>query len=94
MLIYVGLIMVICIQYMPNCLNIAVKQISSPNKSQQGELLFQTEYFLDQVQYYHMIQFHINVGLTFAATTILATESFCLAVSIHAYGMFKIARYT
>ncbi|XP_025160094.1 odorant receptor 63a-like [Harpegnathos saltator] len=63
------------------------------NKSRRAELIFWVEYFVDQDKYYHMIQFHLDVGLIVAATTILATESFCLMVAIHAYGMFKIASY-
>jgi len=62
------------------------------NASRQAKLLFQVEYFLDREKYYHTIQFHLNVGLIVAAMTILSTESFCLTLSIHAFGMFKITR--
>lgn len=91
-LIYVCLSIVICIQYMPSFLNIVMPR----NKSRQSdnELLFQVEYFVDQKKYYHTIQFHLCIGLMLAAIIILSTESFCLSLSIHAFGMFKIARYT
>ncbi|TGZ45825.1 hypothetical protein DBV15_02677 [Temnothorax longispinosus] len=85
-LIYVCILMVICIQYVPIFLDI----IMPLNKSRQTELLFQVEYFLDQEKYYHTIQFHLDVGLIVAAMTILSTESFCLTLAIHAFGMFKI----
>lgn len=80
--------MVVCIHYVPSFLNI----IAPLNKSRQVELLFQVEYFLDQDKYYHTIQFHLDVGLFLAAMTILSTESFCLILAIHAFGMFKITR--
>ncbi|XP_077258717.1 uncharacterized protein LOC143895477 [Temnothorax americanus] len=88
-LIYVCILMVICIQYVPIFLDI----IMPLNKSRQTELLFQVEYFLDQEKYYHTIQFHLDVGLIIAAMTILSTESFCLTLAIHAFGMFKITSY-
>ncbi|XP_025263499.1 uncharacterized protein LOC112637625 [Camponotus floridanus] len=88
-LIYVCITMVICIQYVPSFLNILVPR----NKSQRVELLFQVEYFIDQEKYYHTIQFHLDIGLILAAITILSTESFCLSLAIHAFGMFKIASY-
>lgn len=81
--------MIMCTQYMPSFLNV----IAPLNKTRRAELLFRVEYFIDQKEYYHIIQFHLNIGFFVAATTILATESFCLAVSIHAFGMFKITRY-
>jgi len=56
-------------------------------------MLFQVEYFIDQEEYYHVIQLHLHVGLIVAATIVLATESFCLTLCIHAFAMFKIARY-
>lgn len=88
-LIYVCITTVICIQYVPSFLNILVPR----NKSRRVELLFQVEYFIDQEKYYHTIQFHLDIGLILAAITILSTESFCLSLAIHAFGMFKIARY-
>ncbi|XP_072744250.1 uncharacterized protein [Anoplolepis gracilipes] len=88
-LIYVSLIMIICIQYIPSFFNI----IAPRNKSRRVELLFQVEYFIDQEKYYHIIQFHLDIGLIFAAITIQSTESFCLSLAIHAFGMFKIASY-
>ncbi|XP_024871339.1 odorant receptor 63a-like [Temnothorax curvispinosus] len=88
-LIYVCILMVICIQYVPIFLDI----IMPLNKSRQTELLFQVEYFLDQEKYFHTIQFHLDVGLIVAAMTILSTESFCLTLAIHAFGMFKITSY-
>lgn len=88
-LIYVCISMVICIQYIPSFLNI----VAPRNKSRQSELLFQVEYFVDQEKYYHTIQFHLDIGLILAAITIISTESFCLSLAIHAFGMFKIARY-
>lgn len=88
-LIYICITMVICIQYVPSFLNI----IAPRNKSRRVELLFQVEYFVDHEKYYHTIQFHLEIGLILAAITILSTESFCLSLAIHAFGMFKIARY-
>lgn len=87
-LIYVCIIGIICNQYVPSFLDI----IAPLNKSRQTELLFQVEYFLDQEKYYHTIQFHLDIGLMVAAMTILSTESFCLILAIHAFGMFKITR--
>ncbi|XP_011861306.1 PREDICTED: odorant receptor 63a-like isoform X2 [Vollenhovia emeryi] len=88
-LIYVSLIVVMCIQYVPSFLDIIVPL----NESRHVELLFEVEYFLDPEKYYHTIQFHLDVGLFFAAMTILSTESFCLSLAIHAFGMFKITSY-
>ncbi|XP_011685470.1 PREDICTED: odorant receptor 63a-like [Wasmannia auropunctata] len=88
-LIYICIIAVFCIQYVPIFLDI----IAPLNTSRQAELLFQVEYFLDQEKYYHTIQFHLDVGLIVAAMTILSTESFCLTLAIHAFGMFKITSY-
>lgn len=88
-LIYVCVITVICIQYVPSFLNV----VTPRNKSRRIELLFQVEYFIDQEKYYHTIQFHLDMGFIVAAITILSTESFCLSLAIHAFGMFKIARY-
>lgn len=79
---------IICSQFVPSFLDI----VAPINKSRQAELLFQVEYFLDQEKYYHTIQFHLDVGLIVAAMTILSTESFCLTLAIHAFGMFKITR--
>lgn len=87
-LIYITFIVIICNQYVPSFLDI----IAPLNKSRQTELLFQVEYFLDQEKYYHIIQFHLDMGFMVAVITILSTESFCLIVSIHAFGMFKITR--
>ncbi|XP_011861307.1 PREDICTED: uncharacterized protein LOC105558312 isoform X3 [Vollenhovia emeryi] len=89
-LIYVSLIVVMCIQYVPSFLDIIVPL----NESRHVELLFEVEYFLDPEKYYHTIQFHLDVGLFFAAMTILSTESFCLSLAIHAFGMFKITRFS
>ncbi|KAF3054375.1 Odorant receptor 383 [Nylanderia fulva] len=89
-LIYVCVNMVLCIQYMPSFLNIVMPR----NESRRIELLFQVKYFVDQEKYYHMIQFHLCIGLMLAVIIILSTESFCLLFVIHAFGMFKIARYT
>lgn len=88
-LIYVSFIVVMCIQYIPSFLNV----VAPLNETRRAKLLFRVEYFVDQEKYYHMIQFHLDAGVIVAATTILATESFCLMVCIHAYGLFKIARY-
>ncbi|KAL0126372.1 hypothetical protein PUN28_005042 [Cardiocondyla obscurior] len=87
--IYVSIGGVIFIQYVPIILDIVVPL----NETRQVELLFQVEYFLDQEKYFHTIQFHLDVGLILAAITIMSTESFCLTLAIHAFGMFKITRY-
>ncbi|XP_014469762.1 PREDICTED: uncharacterized protein LOC106741876 [Dinoponera quadriceps] len=60
----------------PNFLNV----VAPLNKSRRAELLFRVEYFVDQEEYYHIIQLHLDVGLMVAATTILAAESFCLTM--------------
>ncbi|XP_020291747.1 uncharacterized protein LOC109858665 [Pseudomyrmex gracilis] len=88
-LIYVCIATVIVMQYIPIFLDV----VAPSNKSRQPELLFSVEYFVDQRKYFHAIQFHLDVGLIVAATTILSTESFCLGLAIHAFGMFKIASY-
>ncbi|KAL6264368.1 hypothetical protein P5V15_004480 [Pogonomyrmex californicus] len=88
-LIYICIIAILCIQYVPIFLDI----VAPLNKSRQTDLLFQVEYFLDEKKYYHTIQFHLDVGLMVAAMTILSTESFCLTLAIHAFGMFKISSY-
>ncbi|KAH0945377.1 hypothetical protein HN011_009606 [Eciton burchellii] len=88
-LIYVCLFIIICIQYVPCILDIVVPL----NSSRRVAMLFQVEYFIDQEEYYHVIQLHLHVGLIVAATIVLATESFCLTLCIHAFAMFKIASY-
>ncbi|XP_039311103.1 uncharacterized protein LOC113003323 isoform X3 [Solenopsis invicta] len=88
-LIYVCIFAVICNQHVPSFLDI----IAPLNNSRQTELLFQVEYFLDQDRYYQTIQFHMDIGLIVAAMTILSTETFCLILAIHAFGLFKITSY-
>jgi len=36
---------------------------------------------------------HMNIGLFYAVTTGIATETFSLANALHAFGLFKVARY-
>ncbi|XP_036138649.1 odorant receptor 63a-like [Monomorium pharaonis] len=88
-LIYLSIFVVICNQHVPSFFGIKAPL----NRSQQNELLFQVEYFLDCDKYYHTIQLHLDIGLIIAAMTILSTESFCLILAIHAFGLFKIASY-
>ncbi|XP_039311112.1 uncharacterized protein LOC113003323 isoform X6 [Solenopsis invicta] len=53
-----------------------------------------TFYFVTKKdRYYQTIQFHMDIGLIVAAMTILSTETFCLILAIHAFGLFKITSY-
>ncbi|EZA46766.1 hypothetical protein X777_02036 [Ooceraea biroi] len=88
-LIYMCLFIIICIQYVPCILDVVMPL----NNSRRVALLFQVEYLVNHEEYYHVIQLHLHIGLLVAATTVLATESFCLTLSIHAFAMFKIASY-
>jgi len=63
------------------------------NESRPRELLFVTEYFIEQEKYFHILAIHLIIGILFLITTVLATETFALTNAIYAFGLFKIARY-
>lgn len=63
------------------------------NESRPCKLLIEAEYFVDQQKYFHVLAMHINIIMLLSATTGIATESFALINAVHAFGMFKIARY-
>jgi len=54
--------------------------------------LIPAEYFIDQQKYFYVITVHVALGMLFAATCGIATESFTLTIALHAFGLFKIAR--
>lgn len=63
------------------------------NESRPRELMFPAEYFIDQQKYFPIITIHTGIGFFLVATSGIATESFSFANALHAYGLFKVARY-
>lgn len=76
-------------QYIPILLDIVVPL----NESRPRELMFPAEYFINQQKYFPIITIHAGIGLLLIGTSGIATESFSFANALHAFGLFKIARY-
>lgn len=76
------------LQYIPEILDF----IKPLNVSRPRILLHQIEYF-DQEKCFYIVIIHEFITIFFFSTTGIAAETFSLANAIHAFGMFKIARY-
>lgn len=74
--------------YFPELLDVAMPL----NESRSRILLHQTKYFANQ-KYFYIVMIHENIGIFLSLTTGIAAESFSLINALHAFGMFKIARY-
>lgn len=76
-------------QYIPILLDVVIPS----NESRLRELTFPAEYFINQQKYFFIITIHEGIGFLLVATSGVATESFSFANALHAFGLFKIARY-
>jgi len=86
---YILSIFYIFTQYVSILLDI----VTPLNVSRPREFLFLGEYFIDHEKYFYIITIYIAIGLLVGITCIIATESFSLTNALHAFGLFKIARY-
>lgn len=62
------------------------------NKTRSRILLHQTKYHYDQ-KYFYIVMIHEIIEILLLIATGVATETFSLVNAVHAFGMFKIARY-
>jgi len=65
----------------------------SVNISGSRQILFITEYFVDQEKYFFLILLHINIAFCIGATAVTATGTLLLGCLQLIFGMFKISRY-
>ena len=89
MCVYFGCFGFTLIQYIPDVLDI-VKPL---NESRPRILLHQAKYFANQEKYFYIVIMHEIIAILISGTTGVAAETFLLVNSLHAFGMFKIARY-
>jgi len=71
-----------------NIVNVDVRM----NSSQSHQLLFMTEYFIDQQKYFYLIILHIYAVICVGAIAMLAVGTMLITYIQHTCGMFKIAR--
>jgi len=67
--------------------------VTSANKSQIRQLIFMTEYFIDQKKNFYLNLIHMNVAFLIGVTIILAIGTMQIVYLQHIYGLIKIAWY-
>jgi hypothetical protein len=87
--IYFAILLFISTQYF----SILLDMVKPLNESRPRKVLFPAEYFIDQQKYFHIIAIHISTATLLLINILIATESFCLSSALHAFGLFKVARY-
>lgn len=89
MCVYFGCFGFTLVHYIPDVLDI-VKPL---NESRPRILLHQAKYFANQEKYFYIAIMHEIIAILISGITGVAAETFLLVNSLHAFGMFKIARY-
>ncbi|XP_067212000.1 uncharacterized protein [Linepithema humile] len=89
MSVYFSIFFYISTQYF----SILLDMVKPLNETRPRKLILLTEYFIDQEKYFHIIAIHISTGVVVVLTILIATESFCFANALHAFGLFKVASY-
>lgn len=67
--------------------------VLSVNISQSHQILFITEYFVDQEKYFFLILLHINIAFCIGMAATIATGTILLGYLQLIFGMFRISRY-
>jgi len=62
------------------------------SRSQRLQILFTTEYFIDEEKYFYLLLLYQNLTFCIGLFGVLATGSMLIAYLQHACGMFQLAR--
>lgn len=76
-------------QYFP----ILLDMVKPLNESRPHKHIILAEYLVDQQKYFYIISVHMSIAVLLFLTIFLATELYCFVNALHAFGLFKVARY-